>query len=137
MPYTSITDKTSTQWKLQQQAYTDKDGFRRIENDYMVAMGSYYAESCGKRLKINLDTGKSFTVIVSDLKADCHTDPLNMYHSVIYGGEEVAANVLEFIVDTNVMDRKVLLKGTVCDLGFVGEITKIEEIKMEGYDGSN
>lgn len=130
MQYTSITDKASDQWKLQQQAYTDQDGFRRIDNDYMVAMGSYYAQSCGKRLKITLDTGKSFTVIVSDLKADCHTDPLNMYYPVIYGGEEVAANVLEFIIDKNIMSKEVLMKGTICDLGFEGEIAKIE--KMTG-----
>lgn len=128
MPYTAITDKTSDQWNLQQQAYTDDNGFRRINEAYMVAMGSYYANACGERLIITLDTGKTFTVVIGDFKDDEQTDPLNMYHPVIYEGKQVAANVLEFIVDTEVMDDTVLSSGTVCGLGFKGEIIKIEKI---------
>lgn len=134
MPYTAITDKTSEQWTLQQKAHTDDKGFRRIDEDYMVAMGSYYSDLCGGRFQITLDSEKTFTVIVGDIKADIHTDPLNMYHPVIYKGEEVAANVLEFIVDTDVMDNEVLLKGTICDLGFEGEIIKIEKLDVKGCD---
>lgn len=129
MPYTAITDETSKQWELQQEAYTDRDGFRRTGADYMVAMGSYYTKSCGERLRITLDKKKTFTVVVGDIKADIHTDSQNMYHPVIYKGEEVAANVLEFIVDTEIMDERVLLSGTICNLGFEGEIVKIEKIE--------
>lgn len=131
MPYTAITDDTSDQWQLQKQAHTDNAGFRRMNNDYMVAMGSYYADACGDRLKITLDSQKTFTVIVGEFKDDSQTDPDRMYHPMICEGEEVAANVLEFIVDTDVMDEGVLLSGTICSLGFEGEIIKIEEIVEE------
>ena len=34
--------RSSAQWKLQEQAYTDENGLRKIGDAYLVALGSYY-----------------------------------------------------------------------------------------------
>ena len=70
MSYKAITDTSSDQWKLQQQAYTDSDGFRKVGNDFCVAIGQHYSKTVGDRkFYIKLDSGIEFTAIVSgDIK---------------------------------------------------------------------
>ena len=130
MDYTCITDDTTVQWELQQTAYTDEYGLRKIGTDYCVAVGSYYSETVGERFKITLDNGNEFTVIVSDLKQDKHTDISNQY-SPVYdeNGEFYSANVLEFIVDTDQLHSMVTTLGTVSYYDeFKGNIVSIEKI---------
>lgn len=74
MDYRTITDEKSLQWEMQQKAYTDEFGLRKIGERYCVAVGTYYAEQCGKVLLITLDDGTQFEVIVSDIKNNIHTD---------------------------------------------------------------
>lgn len=57
MDYRTITDRTTSQWVLQQEAVTDEYGFRRYGGAYMVAMGTYYAQTCGDVFEIVLDPG--------------------------------------------------------------------------------
>lgn len=130
MDYNCITDNTTKQWELQQTAYTDEYGLRKISNDYCVAIGSYYSETVGERLKIKLDSGNEFTVIISDIKKDEHTDSSNRY-SPVYDkdGDFYSANVLEFIVDKSQLHSMVKTLGTVSYYEeFKGNITSIEKI---------
>lgn len=123
MDYRCITDETTIQWKMQQQAYTDENGFRKIGDDYCIALGSYYTNyQCGLRFRITLDNGYSFTGIIADLKDDKHTDKETHTHIKKNG------NVVEFIIDDKVMPNKALKLG---NLGWYyenlnGQIKKIE-----------
>ena len=130
MDYSCITDDTTMQWELQQTAYTDEYGLRKIGTDYCVAVGSYYSETVGERFKITLDNGNEFTVIVSDLKQDKHTDISNQYSPVYDSyGEFYGANVLEFIVDVDQLHSMVVTLGTVSYYDeFEGNIVSIEKI---------
>lgn len=128
MDYRCITDKTSAQYMLQMEAYTDDIGLRKYEDHYIVAMGTYYSDNVGDTFKITLDNDTSFNVIIGDIKADCHTDSKNMY-SPVYdeNGNFVSANVIEFIVDTKKLDRSVKKLGTIETYDdFKGNIVKIE-----------
>ena len=107
MDYRCITDTSSVQYELQQQAYTDGRGFRRIGDDYCVALGTGITNGCGERFMITLDSGSSFTVIVSDIKSDCHTDSTCCYVPRYDG----SGNVVEFIIDTDMADGGMLSSG--------------------------
>ncbi len=124
MGYLKITDKTSPAYQIcySENAYTDSHGFRRYkvsdgefavdgEDDYMVALGTYYKEpgTVGTRFLIVTSTGM-FTVITGSEKADVDTDPLNMY-STHCNGER--AGLIEWIVDEDSLDSKVKAYGTV------------------------
>ena len=128
MDYRTITDKSSAQYMLQREAYTDDMGLRKYGDHYIVAMGTYYSDNVGDTFKITLDNDKSFNVIIGDIKANCHTDSQNMY-SPVYdnNGNLISANVIEFIVDANKLDRSVTKLGTVSAYdNFKGNIVKIE-----------
>ena len=125
MDYRCITDTTSVQYELQQQAYTDDRGLRRIGDDYCVALGTGITGGCGERFIIYLDSGYSFTVIVSDVKSDYHTDATCCF---VPTGDN-SGNVVEFIIDTDYADSGMLSSGNVGyyeDLS--GNITAIEKI---------
>lgn len=99
MPYTSITNKSSLQWKVNRMSgmYTDSCGMRRFMFDdnrsdaYVVAVGSYYG-SVGDVLKVQLENGTCFYAVIGDMKADKHTDSLNMQH-------KTDGSVIEFLID--------------------------------------
>ena len=133
MDYRCITDKTSAQYELQQFAWTDEDGFRRISDDYIVAMGTYYSKNVGDRFKITLDTDNEITVIIGDIIQDAHTDYFNQY-TPIYdeNGIFFSGNVLEFIVDIDVLPKIPRRLGTVSYFDYLkGNIKSIERIETE------
>lgn len=121
-------------YRLQQAAYTDSDGLRRFNEDYIVAMGAFYSVDIGDRFKITLDTGKEFTVILGDGKAPIDCDPTNMYSPCNgYDGKE-CANVLEFIMDKDIISKDVYAYGSIdCLDKFAGNIVKMEYL---GRDSS-
>lgn len=131
MSYKCITNKSSDQYKLQQKAYTDDMGLRKIDDYYLVAMGTYYSNTVGDKFRITLEDDKSFNVMIGDIKADIHTDKNNMYSAVYNSnGKFISANVLEFIVDTNKIDKSVRRLGSVNAYDdFKGNIIKIERIE--------
>lgn len=96
MDYRAITDPTTRQWAIQQEAYTDEHGFRRYGGAYCVAVGTYYAEACGDVFEITLDSGVTFSALVSDIKRDCDTDETNRHRD---------GNVIEFIVDKDAIPQ--------------------------------
>lgn len=120
MDYRALTDTSSTQYEMQQGAYTDDNGLRKIDEHFCVAMGTYYGE-LGDILQIETDEGATWTVILSDIKSDVHTDSTHRY---------TTANncMMEFIVDTSAMDYEIKQSGTVNALGFQGKICKVTKL---------
>ena len=121
MSYKAISNKSSNQWKLQQLAYTDDKGFRKIDNYYLVAVGTYYSEKVGTKLRITLEDNKVIDAIVGDIKKDIHTDSNNQY--VLKNG-----NMIEFIVDIDKLEKLSKKMGDVSYSGMKGKIIKIEEL---------
>ena len=96
MSYTAITDKTSKQYALQQMAYTDEMGFRKINNRYCVAIGTAFGASVGQIFNVELDNGTMIPCVVGDIKDDRDTDASNVFTS--------QGCCLEFIVDIPKLD---------------------------------
>ena len=130
MDYRCITNKASDQYKLQLSAWTDDMGLRRVDDYYLVAMGTYYSDNIGDKFRITLEGDKTFDVMIGDIKADIHTDKNNMYSPVYNSdGSFKSANVIEFIIDKQVISKKVKLWGDVSAYDeFAGNIVKIERI---------
>ncbi len=132
MDYRTLTARSSDQYQLQHSPYvwTDAYGLRRYNDDYIVAMGTYYTPRCGARFRVTFDTGNVITVLVGDIKADIHTDSLNQYSAVRNpDGSLYSANVLEFIADTTLLPKNVWIMGSVDVLDHLaGNITAIEKI---------
>lgn len=135
MDYRTITDKSSEQWAIQQQAYTDENGFRKIDDMYCIAVGTYYAENCGTKLIIQLDDDTEFNAIVADLKQDIHTDETHRFTLLEKNGESILSehgvpmvNVIEFIVDTEQTPEEVKLSGSISSVNFEGNIKTISEV---------
>ena len=127
MSYRAITNTRSAQYQLQQKCWTDDEGLRRLNDDYVIALGTYYAEYIGERFKITLDTGESFTAVIGDFKADRHTDSKHQYYDSGNGRK----NIVEFVVDTRELNRKARRMGDISYIsGFEGNIRSIE--KEEG-----
>lgn len=99
--------------RLQQAAWTDEHGCRRYNDDYIVALGSFYSTDIGDRFEVTLDTGRVFTIILGDGKADCDTDVTNMYAPCINYDGEMCANVIEFIIDKYVVDSEMYSYGSL------------------------
>ena len=122
MPYTAITDKSSTQWQLQQFATTDINGLRCIDGKPMVAVGTGWGVSVGDSAIITCDNGNSFEVVIGDAKANIHTDSTNK--------TTIANNCrCEFIVDSKQLNPTVKTIGNVAVLqqynGYVVNVQKI------------
>ena len=122
MPYTAITNTTSTQWQLQQIAYTDENGLRCIDGAPLVAVGTGWGLSVGDSAIITCDNGNSFTVVIGDIKADRHTAADNK--------TTLVNNCrCEFIVDLPALNGYAKTMGNVAVLeqysGYVINITKM------------
>lgn len=112
--------RSSPQWALQEQAYTDENGLRKIGDAYLVAMGSYYGTTLGTTYIVTLSNGNSFTVMLCDGKADRHTDTNNQV--CLSNG-----SVIEFYVESDKMPSIVRQMGSVGALEqFSGSIVSIE-----------
>ena len=121
MSYKLITDTSSPQYALQQQAYTDSDGFRRVGDAYCIALGSAFGTEIGTKYKITLDTGITFVGILSDCKDDKHTDDSNRYI-------EKNGNICEFLVSVNKIDEMSKVMGDMSYSNLQGGIVKIERM---------
>ena len=120
--YYALLSKSSIQWKLQEIAYTDENGLRKIGNCYLAAMGSYYSTTIGDMFRLTTDTGAVFDIILCDGKADVHTDARHMY---------TTSNncMVEFYVDTTVLNGTVKRMGSIGVLPqFSGSIVKVESL---------
>lgn len=123
--YKCITDTSSPQWRLQQEAYTDENGLRKVDDLYCVALGSHYGTKIGTEYIIELDTGAQFKVILADQKADCDTDVENI--------ADGNGAVIEFVVDTPYLDSTARKMGDISYInGFGGKVRKIYEQRTSG-----
>lgn len=123
MDFRCITNTRSPQYRLQSDCWTDDEGLRRCGDDFVIAVGSYYADCIGERFEITLDTGEKFTAVVGDFKADAHTDETNRY--TLAGNN--SKNVIEFVVDCKVLNKTAKRMGDISYIdGFDGNIEKIE-----------
>ena len=122
MDYRKITNKNSKQWKLQEQAWTEGRGFRKIGEHFLVAVGTFYADEVGKELLIEFEDGQKIKAIVGDIKQDRHTDPTNRY-------VPINGNIVEFIVDAEKLEPEVIRFGDVSWLGLNGKIKSIWEVE--------
>ena len=122
MDYRKITNKNSKQWKLQEPAWTEGRGFRKIGEHFLVAVGTFYADEVGKELLIEFEDGQKIKAIVGDIKQDRHTDPTNRY-------VPINGNIVEFIVDAEKLEPEVIRFGDVSWLGLNGKIKSIWEVE--------
>ena len=114
--------RNSKQWQIQMQAYTDQYGLRKIDDAYLVALGSYYGKKLGTKYQVTLVNGNSFKVILCDLKKDMHTDSKNQ--ATISDG-----SILEFYVDASVLHKGAKISGDISSIKFFnGDIASVEEI---------
>jgi len=118
MDYRAITSRSSPQWRLQQDAWTDDQGLRRYNDDYVIALGSYYG-SVGARYEIELTSGRIFTATKGDSKSDIHTGIDNKID--INNG-----STIEFIVDTHKLQIDARQAGSISVLDFEGTIKNIK-----------
>jgi hypothetical protein len=123
MSYSAITDHTSKQWLLQQQALTNEDGIRCIDGIPMVAVGTGWGLSVGDTAVVMCENGNYFTVIIGDIKADVHTEADNKT-SILTGCR------CEFIVEIDKLTDNVRLSGNMATLEkYSGYVTHIREIQ--------
>lgn len=106
-PYTTITSVNSWQYKLQQKAYTNEDGFRMINGRYMIATGSGVSHDIGRYIDIVLENGTVIPCVIGDAKDDENTD--QEFHIMTKKSHCVS----EFLVDTSVMNPDLQLSGNM------------------------
>lgn len=127
MDYRAITDRSSKQWQLQQEAYTDNYGMRKIGSYYCVALGSAFSSKIGTKFVITLEDGQSFKAILADQKSDLHTDSTNKYMPLSNGN----INIVEFIVDSPKLESFAKRMGDVSHVSHGKFDGKIVGIKKE------
>lgn len=114
--------RESAHWKLQERAYTDENGLRKIGDAYLVALGSYYGIELGTEYIVTLSTGNTFKIMLCDQKQDVHTNVANQVTT--HDG-----SVLEFYVDASKLPKIVQVTGTVGSINFFsGEVISIVRI---------
>lgn len=107
MPYTSITDKASKQYELQDTyAYTGIHGIRQVNHRYCVAVGTAFNTNIGDYVDLILENGEVIPVIISDIKADKDTDSRNI-------ATKANGCVSEFIVDTDFLHKEAKKNGSI------------------------
>lgn len=135
MDYRAITNRSSKQWKLQQEAYTGEHGIRMIDEYYCVALGSAFSNKIGAKFEITLKDGQTFKAILADQKSDLHTDATNKYMKLANG----KINIIEFVVETEKLESLPRAMGDISHTSngmFDGEIVEIKEI-LDETDSSN
>lgn len=95
----------------------DEQGLYEFQDKFMVAMGSYYGD-LGTCYRVTLSNNRIIEVIMTERKADEHTDRLNRY--TLQDG-----SVLEFIVDESKLPKGI--NGNVANV-LGGYPVKIERI---------
>ena len=89
-------DKNSNQYKFNKKCYTDRDGFRKYNGNYLVALGTYFGSRIGTKYLVKVEhsvdekTGKKLKkkrikeipVVLGDVKSDKHTNKNHKYCNV-------------------------------------------------------
>jgi hypothetical protein len=112
MDYRMITNTSSEQYKLQQSAYTNEQGLREYKGFILVAVASRYG-NVGDILAIDLEAD-SIYAIIGDIKDKGHNGC----------SSDRDGSMVEFIVDTQVIDPKIKSSGNFNDV-YQGKIERI------------
>ena len=93
MDWQAITDPSSNQWKLKQQAGMnfDEEGFGRINGRYVIACTSTYGQ-VGDYVDFYQEDGSVIQCIIGDIKSQSDTGCNECGHNN-------GLNVVEFVVD--------------------------------------
>lgn len=125
MPYTTITDKTSQQYKLQYQyAYTGDYGIREVDGRYCIAVGTAFDVSVGTYVDLILENGTVLQCIIGDYKDDEDTD----YTNIITKDNGC---VSEFIVDMSILDSNIINAG---DMSAIAETWNSKVVSIKIYN---
>ena len=129
MPW-DVFDESSNQYKLQQYAETDSDGFRSVAGRYCVAVGSAVGADVGQFIDVVLENGEIIPAIVADVKADGDTNADNI---------TTTANgcVCEFLINYKTLNHDVKKMGdtSAYDITWNSPIVKFivyEEVNFLG-----
>lgn len=107
MDYRSITSTNSRQYRLQNRyAETGNYGIRMVDGRYCVAIGSHFTSNIGQYFDLILENGTVIPCVLSDQKADKHTDSNNIV--TMHNG-----CMSEFIVDTNFLSDSAKNRGNI------------------------
>ena len=107
MDYRAITSTGSDQYKLQTlYAETGSNGIRMVNGRYCVAVGSHFTSDIGQYFDLILANGTVIPCVLSDQKADVHTDSGNIV-------TEHNGCVSEFVVDTGYLNSAVKQRGNI------------------------
>lgn len=119
-------DKSSAQYKLNEQC-NNVGGFRKLNQSYLVAMGSFYGK-VGNALELGFADGKTISAVIGDIKADSETDSLNQFH------ESGDKSVVEFIMDSRKDSYNQLINEKFDTLSFIhGKGNRLEgEVELDG-----
>lgn len=98
-PYDAITAQ-SVQLLLQYDAIPDANGFRLLDDRYLVAVGTFCNAPCGTYIDLLLENGILIPCIVGDIKSDGHTDEKT--HT--FTRNTMCAS--EFIIDSEISPAK-------------------------------
>ena len=135
MSYKSIRSKPSFQYLIQNYyAYTGNYGIRQVKDRYCVAIGTAFNANVGTYVDLILDNGEIINCIVSDIKADIHTDVYNI--ATRHNG-----CVSEFIVDEQYLPYIVHNKNQTgsgnisdCNEMWSGKVTNIKVYDKNLFD---
>lgn len=112
MPYTlsngdSIFSSTSKQRLLQDNyAYDGNYGIRMINNRYCVALGSHFTTEIGQYFDLVLENETVIPCILSDAKANIHTDNNNIF--TLHNG-----CCSEFIINNSILNKNAKKYGNI------------------------
>lgn len=131
MPHT-LFSQNSLQYKIQEMSRTDNDGLRVVDERYCVAIGSYFGTEIGQYFDLVLENGTTIPCVMADVKADVHTDSLNI---------ATTANgcVSEFIVSLDNLKKIVKKAGNISILKkeWNSPVVSIRTYKKNILNGGN
>lgn len=129
MDYRAITCTGSNQYKLQQIATTNEYGVRTVDGRYCVAVGSHYTSEIGQYFDLVLVNGTVIPCVLSDQKANIHTDSNNVV---------TAHNgcMSEFVVDSGALSPDVTSRGNMsyCNPDFDSPVMKVIVYDKNAFD---
>ena len=126
MDYRTITDETSAQYTLQQDASTGLHGIRYYAGLPMVAIGTGWGASVGDYIIILFENKNPMGCIVGDLKQDVHTD--STHRRCLVNG-----SVVEFIVDVDYISKTTKLTGSFTSIYPSPVVDIYQEVWYEDY----
>jgi hypothetical protein len=125
MGYKTITDKKSTQYKIQSNyAYTGDYGIRQADGRFCVALGSYFNVEIGQYFDLVLENGTIIPCVKGDSKADCDTDNQNIF-------TKKNGCCSEFIIDSNSLASSIKNKGNI---SYANEEWKSQVVAIRVYE---